>query len=177
MRTGGEGGGREVVNPTGKKRATSFLYVTGKDCCAARPRGDLSAANGRVNDLVAGRRNNQQALFPNNGTDRMSRKKLPRCRRQGERGRISVTYARSLSHFFSLLGGRRGSGLNGRGRGEAPLTKSRHEISSRSYSILGMLVNLAASKSRILHRLVAYVSRLSAVWEREGLGCLEAVAS
>lgn len=45
------------------------------------------------------------------------------------------------------------------------------------YSTLDTLVNLAASKSRILRCLVAYVSRLFAVWEREGLGCLEAVAS
>ena len=57
---------------------------------------------------------------------------------------------------------------------ESTRTKSRHEI---LYSILDMLLNLATSKSRILQRLVAYVSRLSAVWEREGLGCLEAVAS
>lgn len=39
-----------------------------------------------------------------------------------------------------------------------------------SRSILGMLVNLAAAKSRVSRRLVAYVPRLSAVWEREGPG-------
>lgn len=43
-----------------------------------------------------------------------------------------------------------------------------HGPSARS--ILGMLVNLAAAKSRVSRRLVAYVPRLSAVWEREGPG-------
>lgn len=33
-----------------------------------------------------------------------------------------------------------------------------------------MLVNLATAKSRVSRRLVAYVPRLSAVWEREGPG-------